>query len=107
MANLYGRMKDATKSNAVEVTRTASTEMYSKLETWHGAIQTELDRDGNFRVYIGGKKNPRVLIASGKVDDGERFAQTPDHHMIYDQTARHFEDIHHEIDRAAVRAEEV
>ena len=70
MANLYGRMKDATKSNAVEVTRTAATEIYSKLETWHGSIRTELDRDGNFVVLIGDKQNPSRIIATGNVNEG-------------------------------------
>lgn len=77
MSALYGRMKDATKSNAVEVTRTAANEIYSKLETWHGAILTELDRDGEFRVYIGSKKNPHILIATGNVNSGERCAEGP------------------------------
>ena len=71
MANLYGRMKDAQKSNAREITRTAGSEITSRLETWEGAIQTELDKDGTFRVFIGEKSNPRLLIASGNVDGRE------------------------------------
>jgi hypothetical protein len=42
--------------------------MYSQLETWDGAIKTEIDRDGNFNVYIGDKTNPTTLIATGNVD---------------------------------------
>jgi hypothetical protein len=78
MANLYGRMKNTQKSNAVDVTRTAGTEIRSQLETWEGAIKTELDRDGNYKVYIGTKSNPTVLIASGNVDHGSFAAIQPD-----------------------------
>lgn len=86
MANLYGRMKDQTKGNAVEITRTAANEIASTLETWHGAIRTELDRDGNFRVYIGIKHRPDTLIAYGDVDgeDGDvgRVAYAQDGELI-------------------------
>ncbi len=68
MAKLYGRMKNAYKSGAVEVTRTAETEIYSKLETWDGSIKTVLDKNGDFKVYIGSKGNPTTLIAKGNVN---------------------------------------
>jgi hypothetical protein len=69
MANLYGRMKDTYKSGATDVTRTASTEIRSRLETWEGSVETFLDRDGNFAVYIGSKHNPNNLVAKGNVNE--------------------------------------
>jgi hypothetical protein len=49
--------------------------MYSQLETWEGAIRTEIDKHGNFRVLLGDKYDPDELIASGNVGDlGTRFA---------------------------------
>lgn len=79
MANLFGWVKDEHKSNAKRHTRTSSTKLSSQLETWDGAIRTELDRDGNFTVYIGDKSNPRTIIATGNVNDGERGATGVDH----------------------------
>lgn len=68
MANLIGYLKDEHKSNAKRVSRTSSTTISGQLETWEGAIRTQLDRDGNFKVYIGDKGSPSELIAHGNVN---------------------------------------
>lgn len=90
MANLYGRLKDEGKSNATEVTRTAGREISAQLETWEGGIRVELDKDGNFKVFIGPKygerAKPDTLIAYGNVDgeDGDvgRVAYAQDGDLI-------------------------
>jgi hypothetical protein len=70
MSALYGRMQ----GERSEVTRTAHHEIVSKLETWHGQITTELDRDGNFGIYIGSKETRGTLVFTGNVNDGQRNA---------------------------------
>lgn len=70
MAALYGRLQ----GNRGEVTRMGHADIESKLETWDGSIRTVLFKDGSFDVYIGDKTHPSTLIASGNVNDGERFA---------------------------------
>lgn len=76
MAKLYGRMKDEGKSNAVEITRTASTRISAQLETWSGGVRVELDRDGAYRIYTGDKEGERakcdLLIFEGNIDTGRR-----------------------------------
>lgn len=79
MAALYGRMKDQVTSGRREVTRMAHQEIASTLETWDGAVKTELERDGSFRVYIGSKYNPDTLIAKGNINDGKREVMCPDY----------------------------
>lgn len=64
MAALYGRLQ----GNRGQATRIGHHEIYSKLETWDGSIKTELDRDGNFNVYIGDKSMPGTLVATGNVN---------------------------------------
>lgn len=66
MAALYGRMQ----GNRGEVTRmgSANSGIESRLETWDGSIKTELTADGNYKVYIGDKHSPSILIATGNVD---------------------------------------
>lgn len=64
MAALYGRLQ----GSRGEVTRMGTRDIFSKLETWHGSIQTTLKADGSYYVYIGDKSFPRTLIAEGKID---------------------------------------
>jgi hypothetical protein len=70
MANLYGRLVDPFHSGRKEVTRTAERRLETSLETWDGAIRTELDADGTYRVLVGPKYSPRDLIATGNVNEG-------------------------------------
>lgn len=70
MANLIGYLRDEHKSGAKRQSRTSSTKLSSQLETWEGAIRTELDRHGNYTVYIGSKHNPSTLVFTGNVNDG-------------------------------------
>lgn len=74
MAALYGRIQ----GNRGEATRmgSANSGIHSELETWDGSIRTELEADGSFRVYIGSKLYARHIIASGNVNNGERYAET-------------------------------
>ena len=64
MANLYGRMQ----GNRGEVTRMGHEDIYSRLETWHGSIQTVLYKDGTYQVFVGDKSRPNSLIAEGQID---------------------------------------
>jgi hypothetical protein len=50
MANLYGRMMDPYHSGRREVTRTAATEIWARLETWEGAVDVTLDKNGDYIV---------------------------------------------------------
>lgn len=72
MSALYGRMQ----GSRGQVTRcgTPASGIWSKLETWAGAIQVHLAADGSFQVFIGNKTDCRELIASGNVDHGKRHA---------------------------------
>ena len=44
--------------------------MITAVETWDGAIKTELDRDGTYRVFVGEKYSLNNLIATGNVSAG-------------------------------------
>jgi hypothetical protein len=70
MAALYGRMR----GNRGEVTRCGHDIVTSKLETWQGSIRTELEKDGSFRVTIGEKYGPNIVIAQGNVNTRELVA---------------------------------
>jgi hypothetical protein len=70
MAALYGRMK----GNRGEVTRCGGSIITSKLETWEGSIRTELEKDGSFRVTIGEKGYPNIVVAQGNVTTRELYA---------------------------------
>ncbi len=69
MANLYGRMMDTHYSGRVQVTRTAATEIWTRLETWDGSIDVTLNRDGEFVVRVGEKNYPTKVIATGNVNE--------------------------------------
>jgi hypothetical protein len=47
-----------------------STTLKNAVGTWDGAIKTELDRDGTYRVFVGEKCSPDSLIATGNVSAG-------------------------------------
>jgi hypothetical protein len=68
VAPLYGRLKG--EPYRKEVTRRGFYGVESRLETWDGAIKTELDRDGTYRVFVGEKCSPDNLIATGNVSAG-------------------------------------
>ena len=70
MAPLYGRLKG--EPHRKEVTSRGFYGVESRLETWDGAIKTELDRDGTYRVFVGEKYSPDNLIATGNVSAGWR-----------------------------------
>lgn len=70
MANLYGRMYGDYRK---EVTRTGHGVIYARLETWEGAIEITLDKDGQFAVGIGDKYNPRTPVAFGNVNTEEIY----------------------------------
>lgn len=66
MAALYGRLK----GNRGETTRMGSEKsgISSKLETWTGAVYTELEANGTFRVFVGSKySRGAVPVFIGKV----------------------------------------
>jgi hypothetical protein len=67
---LYGRLKG--EPHRKEVTGREFYGVESRLETWDGAIKTELDRDGTYRVFVGEKYSPDNLIATGNVSAGWR-----------------------------------
>jgi hypothetical protein len=67
---LYGRLKG--EPHRKEVTGRGFYGVESRLETWDGAIKTELDRDGTYRVFVGEKYSPDNLIATGNVSAGWR-----------------------------------
>ena len=69
MPNLYGRMIDPFHSGRKEVTRTAARMIETTLETWEGAVRTEPEADGTFRIYVGEKYNPKALVATGNVNE--------------------------------------
>ena len=69
MPNLHGRMIDPFHSGPKEVTRTAARMIQTILETWEGAVRTEREADGTVRIYVGGKYNPRALVATGNVNE--------------------------------------
>jgi hypothetical protein len=77
MANLFGRMIDPYHSGRREVTRTAATMIQTKLETWEGSIKTKLDRDGTYRVFVGSKHNPNLLVAAGNVNGADFVCPHP------------------------------
>jgi hypothetical protein len=64
-------MIDPYHSGRREVTRTAARMIQTKPETWEGSIKTELDADGTYRVFTGGKHDARNFIATGNVNNGE------------------------------------
>jgi len=64
-------MIDPYHSGRREVTRTAARMIQTKLETREGSIKTELDADGTYRVFTGGKHDARNFIATGNVNNGE------------------------------------
>jgi len=69
---LYARLDtDASKN---QVTRRGHQLVSATLETWAGEVKVELDRHGNFRVYIGPKNGANTLVLTGNVDDGRRHA---------------------------------
>jgi hypothetical protein len=70
VAPLYGRLKG--EPHRKEVTGRGFYGVESRLETWDGAIKTELDRDGTYRVFVGEKYSPDNLIATGNVSAGWR-----------------------------------
>jgi hypothetical protein len=49
-------MIDPYHSGRREVTRTAARMIQTKPETWEGSIKTELDADGTYRVFTGGRR---------------------------------------------------
>ena len=66
---MYGRLKG--EPYRKEVTRRGFYGVESRLlGTWDGAIKTELDRDGTYRVFGGEKHSPDNLIATGNVSAG-------------------------------------
>jgi hypothetical protein len=67
MAALYGRMY----GEKGVVTRTAHQDITSHLETWDGSILTNLKKDGRYEVYIGEKDSPKILVATGNVNETE------------------------------------
>ncbi len=69
MPSLYGRMVDPFHSAPKEVTRTAARMIQTTLETWEGAVRTEPEADGTFRIYVGEKYNPKALVATGNVNE--------------------------------------
>jgi hypothetical protein len=69
MPNFCGRMIDPFHSGRKEVTRTAARMIQTTLETWEGAVRTEREADGTFRIYVGEKYNPKALVATGNVNE--------------------------------------
>ncbi len=69
MSALYERLHDPVISGRRGITRTAHHTIKAQLETWYGGIRVELDRDGEYRVYVGAKLNPSNLIATGNVEE--------------------------------------
>ena len=65
---MYGRLKG--EPYRKEVTRRGFYGVESRLETWDGAIKTELDRDGTYRVFVGEKYSLNNVIATGNVSAG-------------------------------------
>lgn len=70
MANLYGRMVDPYHGSRKVVTRTAARTIWTRLETWHGAVAVELDADGQYRVFVGSKYDPELKVLEGNVNNG-------------------------------------
>lgn len=74
MANLYGRLQgynlDLMPAHG-EATRIGHGEIVSTVETWQGKVRVELDKEGDFHVFLGSKNGGGKLIAWGNVGDAE------------------------------------
>lgn len=68
MANLIGYMR----GNRGKVSRLGTDSISATLETWSGAINTELRADGSFAIYVGPKSSGGHIVATGNVNDGDR-----------------------------------
>jgi hypothetical protein len=68
MANLYGILNgDKSKTSP---TRLGHDYISSYLEDWTGRVTTELDKFGNFSVYVERKGGgARIEIASGNINE--------------------------------------
>lgn len=64
MANLYGKLW----GNRGVTTRTGSSDIHAKLETWEGSVMVRLTRGGKVTVYTGDKSYPSKIVWEGTID---------------------------------------
>jgi len=64
MAALYGKLWGSRGT----VTRTGSSDINAKLETWEGSVQLTLRRNGTFEVYVGDKSYATDRVFVGKIE---------------------------------------
>jgi hypothetical protein len=51
-----------------EITRTVHHENQAQLETWTDGVRVTLEKNGDYKVFVGEKTDPRTLIAEGNLE---------------------------------------
>ena len=64
MSALYGRLKGSRGG----VTRCGTEQITARLETWHGHVEVELNRDGSYVVRTGPKRDHGTVKHEGRID---------------------------------------
>lgn len=84
MAECYGRLRGYGYDGrlmAPEATRIGQQRLEARAETWEGEVLVEIEGDGSFKVYIGGKGHADYLVCEGGVAPGKVWAAGRSHEV--------------------------